>query len=66
MHIAQTRSYRCYHHPLDRDRFPAPSETGVLPFVQLRAANAEDALRAAHHLTGCPIVNVERQDEVVS
>jgi hypothetical protein len=66
MHVTPTRSYRCYHHPLDRDRFPAPSETGVLPFVQLRAANAEQAQRAAYAVTGCPIVDVERHDEVAA
>jgi hypothetical protein len=58
------RRYRCTYHPKDRDGFPAAAETGVLPFVQLHAANAEEAQRQAHHLTGCSVSSVERLDEV--
>lgn len=54
------RSYRCSYHPKDANGYPAPADTGVLPFVQLRAANAEDAQRKAFHLTGSPIAGVER------
>lgn len=57
---AHTRSYRCHYHPKDRDSWPVPCETGVLPFVQVKAANAEAAQRQAHIVTGCPISNVER------
>lgn len=54
------RSYRCHYTPLDRDRLPVLTESGILPFIQLRAAGAEAAQRAAHALTGCPIVEVQR------
>jgi hypothetical protein len=60
--VAPARSYRCTYTPLDRDGFPVPCDTGVLPFVQVRAANAEDAQRAANALTGCPITEVQRLD----
>ena len=57
---ASGRSYRCYYTPRDRFGHPVASENGILPFVQLRADNAERAQRAAHHVTGCPVANVER------
>ncbi len=57
---AAQRSYRCHYTPTDRDGFPLPSDSGVLPFVQLQAASAELAHRAAHALTGCPIDEVQR------
>lgn len=55
-----TRSYRCSYNPLDRDGFPVTTDTGVLPFVQVQADDAEQAQRAAHALTGCPIAEVQR------
>lgn len=57
---ASGRSYRCYYTPRDRFGNPVASESGILPFVQVRAGNAEHAQRAAHHVTGCPVANVER------
>lgn len=54
------RSYRCTYHPKDLNGHPTMADSGVLPFVQLRAANAEDAQRKAFHLTGSPIAAVER------
>ena len=39
---------------------PVPADTGVLPFIQVKAPNAEAAQRAAHHVTGCAIDSVER------
>lgn len=54
------RSYRCHYTPLDRDGFPVPSESGVLPFIQLQADDAEQAQRLARSLTGCPICEVQR------
>ena len=60
MQVAATRSYRCTYTPVDRDGFPVPCDTGVLPFVQVRAATAEDAQRAAHAVVGCPITEVQR------
>lgn len=58
--------YRCYYTPVDRLGIPTLTEAGVLPFVQLQAANAERALRAAHHVTGCPVTDAERLDDVVA
>lgn len=58
------RSYRCHYTPTDRDGFPVPTETGILPFVQVQAAGAEAAQRAAHAVTGCPISEVQRLEEV--
>jgi hypothetical protein len=60
------RSYRCHYHPKDRSGFPAACDTGVLPFVQVKARDAEHAQRVAHGLTGCSISNVERLDEVAA
>jgi hypothetical protein len=58
--VAPARSYRCTYTPLDRDGFPVACDTGVLPFVQVKAATAEDAQRAAHALVGSPITEVQR------
>ncbi len=55
-----SRSYRCHYTPKDRDGWPVPSDTGVLPFVQVQARNAEDAQVLAWTLTGCAINSVER------
>jgi hypothetical protein len=60
------RSYRCHYHPKDRNGFPAACDTGVLPFVQVKARDAEHAQRVAKDLTGCSISNVEHLDEVVA
>ena len=60
MQITPARSYRCTYTPLDRDGFPVPCDTGVLPFVQVQAGDAEEAQRAAHALTGSPITEVQR------
>lgn len=66
MQIHATRSYRCHYTPLDRDGFPVPSDSGLQPFVQVKAANAEHALRAAFATIGCPISHVERLEEAVT
>ena len=58
------RSYRCYYAPKDPNGWLLPAETGVLPFIQVLATDAEDAQRKAHHVTGCPIANVERLEPV--
>lgn len=54
------RSYRCFYTPRDKFGSPVASDSGILPFVQLRASNAEGAQRAAHHVTGCPVADVQR------
>lgn len=66
MQVHATRSYRCHYTPLDRDGFPVPSDSGLLPFVQVKAANAEHALRAAFATIRCPISHVERLDDAVT
>lgn len=48
-------TYRCFYAPSE-----LISDTGVYPFVQLRAQRADDAQRLAWHVTGRPIVSVER------
>lgn len=60
MSIRPARSYRCSYHPKDPQGFPTPADTGVLPFVQVKASTAEDAQRKAHAVTGCAISHVER------
>jgi hypothetical protein len=57
------RSYRCTYHPTDSAGFASISDTGVLPFVQLRASDAEEAQRLAHHITGCAVSEVQRLDQ---
>lgn len=60
MNVTTTRSYRCFYVPLDRDRLPVLAESGIQPFIQLKATDAEHAQRAAHHTVGCPISDVQR------
>jgi len=62
MHITarSDNRYRCY---LNHGQ---QAETGVLPFVQLRAATAATAARLAHAVTGAAVVEVERLEEVAS
>lgn len=62
--VTLARSYRATYHPKDRNGHPVASETGVLPYIQLKAANADDARRLAEATTGCVIANVERIEEV--
>lgn len=63
---ARSHSYRCTYTPLDRDRVPVLNDTGVLPAVQVRARNAEEAQRLAFATVGCPIVVVERLEGVAA
>lgn len=56
MQVMGSRSYRCYYHP----RPDAPAESGVLPFVQVKASGADQAMRSAHALLGLPIERAER------
>lgn len=59
-------TYRCYYTPKSNWGQPVLSEAGVLPYVQLEAMSAENALRAAHHVTGCPVAEAERLDDVAA
>ncbi|MDD2728199.1 hypothetical protein [Malikia sp.] len=63
MQVTPARSYRCAYHPRDAYGNPQLSESGVLPVVQLKAASAEHALRAAAAITGCAIESVERVED---
>jgi hypothetical protein len=56
MHIQPLRSYRCYYHP----RPDAPAESGVLPFIQVKAGSADEAMRRAHAVLDLPIDRAER------
>lgn len=55
-----TRRYRCYYTPRDALGHLNPSDTGAAPFVQLHAANGEQALSLAQQVTGCPVSMVVR------
>lgn len=58
------RNYRCYYHPLDRDRVPVGNESNHLPCVSVRARSNEEAHAKAYKKTGnCPIVDVQRLEE---
>lgn len=60
--LSGQRSYRCFYAPSDGLGIPDIPESGALPFVQLKAEDGEHAMRAAHHVTGCPVSSVERLD----
>lgn len=57
------RTYRCFYAPTAPWGSLALGESGVVPFVQVTASSAEEALRAAHRTTGCPITEAERLDD---
>lgn len=58
--VAAARSYRCSYHPKDLNGHPTAADSGVLPSIRLKAANAEQAARLAFITTGCVVSNVER------
>lgn len=60
--ISEARSYRCSYHPKDQYGNPIAADSGVLPTIQVKAANAEHAQRAAFAVTGCVVSSVERLD----
>lgn len=63
MQVTPARSYRCAYHPRDAYGGTQLSESGVLPVVQVKAASAEHAQRAASAITGCAIESVERVED---
>ena len=63
MNVLLARSYRCTYHPTDGYGRVQLSESGVLPIVQVKAASAEQAQRAAAAITGCSIESVERVED---
>jgi hypothetical protein len=60
---AITRSYRCHYNPLDGFGNPILSESGLLPFVQVKAATAEHAMRAALATIRGAVSHVERIED---
>ncbi|MGV8823991.1 hypothetical protein [Methylibium petroleiphilum] len=55
------RSYVCHYHPNPM----APAETGVLPSIRLKAADADAAARLAFATLGMPIDRVERIEPAI-
>ncbi|CAA2108229.1 hypothetical protein [Variovorax paradoxus] len=55
-----SRRYRCSYTPRDTFGHLNPSDTGAAPFVQFRAANAEQAVELAQKVTGCPVIEAIR------
>ena len=62
MQITTLRSYRATLVPpgTDYDEVEVKASHGALPTVQLKARNASQAELAAHHVTGLPVLMVER------
>lgn len=60
MQVTPARSYRCSYHPKDLNGHPVAAESGVQPFVQVKAHSAEHAARAAQAVTGCVVSDVVR------
>ena len=60
---SNVRRYRAFYAPKDGGGYPVPTDSGVLPFVQIQASDAESAQRAAFALTGCSIAEVQRLDD---
>lgn len=59
MHLTELRPYRCY-----LQRSTEPADTGVRPFLQLKARSAEAAARLALAVSGAlAVVEVERIEE---
>lgn len=54
------RRYRCYYTPRDAFGNLNPSDAGTAPFLQFRAADAEQALNIAQKVTGCPVIEAIR------
>ena len=52
--------YRCSFHPLTIDGLPVSCESGIEPYVDVEAPNAEEASRRAYALKACPITEVTR------
>lgn len=68
MPIQPLRRYRATVIPktVSADEAELKADQGVLPFVQFKAANSECAMLLANHVTGLPVIRVERRDEVVA
>ncbi len=64
MHVRPLRSYRATLVPpgTDYDQIEINAGHGTLPTMQLKARNAGQAEQAAHHVTGLPVLKVERME----
>ncbi len=62
MQITPLRSYRATLVPpgTGYDQIEVKAGHGALPTVQLKARNASQAKLLAHHVTGLPVMSVER------
>lgn len=62
MHITPKRRYRATLIPKEVPLHEAElrADQGALPFVQFLACNSGKAERLAHHVTGLPVLRVER------
>ena len=62
--IQPMRSYRAFVYPVTADAWDLEGEEGnkLLQFVQLKAANSEDAEAKAMWVTGMNVYTVERKD----
>lgn len=62
MHVTPQRRYRATLIPKEVPLHEAElrADQGALPFVQLLAVNSGKAACMAHHVTGLPVLRVER------
>lgn len=62
MHVTPKRRYRATLIPKEVPPHEAEmrADQGALPFVQLLACNSGKAAVLAHHVTGLPVLRVER------
>lgn len=63
MRKTTTQRYRCTYRPLTIDGFPVASESGVEPFIEVDARNAEEAARLAYAAKRCPITDAVRIED---
>lgn len=68
MHITPLRSYRATLIPpgIAPEDIETRADQGALPTLRLKAHNPGRASLAAHHVTGLPVLRVERVEEVVA
>jgi hypothetical protein len=61
-HISLTRSYRATLIPkgIEFDEVEFQADHGLLPTIQLKAADASSAAVAANRVSGRPVLKVER------
>lgn len=62
--IRPLRSYRAVLIPkgLDLNQVETKADAGTLPTIRVKARCSDRAQAAAHHVTGLPVLRVERVD----